>query len=109
MSAPPPFCGLWYLSEAGCCRRRGGGTSHFVGARCDTATRRYTGSSGRLLRTDVVLEIAGGGGSAADRTGTGGVPDLGQVAELDAVSAGFAGFVPAGADAGGMHHIRSGY
>src|SRR5271165_3159851 len=31
----------------------------------------------------VVLKVAGGGGSSADRTGAGGVPDLGQVAELD--------------------------
>ena len=23
MLAPPPFCGLWHLSEAGCCQRRG--------------------------------------------------------------------------------------
>jgi hypothetical protein len=30
-----------------------------------------------------VLEVAGGGGPPADRAGAGGVPDLGQVPELD--------------------------
>jgi len=40
---------------------------------------------------DVVLVVAGGSGSAADGADAGRVPDLGQVAELDAgvVSLGF--------------------
>src|SRR5438046_6287195 len=32
----------------------------------------------------IVLEVALAGGAPADRAGTGGVPDLGQVSELDA-------------------------
>ena len=41
------------------------------------------GSSARFVRR-VVLEVALGGGPPADRAGTGGVPDLGQVPELNA-------------------------
>ena len=40
--------------------------------------------SSARLKGDVVLEVAGGGRSPADGAGAGGVPDLGQVAELDA-------------------------
>ena len=40
-------------------------------------------SPARLVR-DIMLEIAGGSRSAADRAGAGGVPDLGQVPQLDA-------------------------
>ena len=39
--------------------------------------------SATALVGDVVLEVALGGGPAADRAGAGGVPDLGQVPELD--------------------------
>jgi hypothetical protein len=35
------------------------------------------------LVRDVVLEVAAGGGAPADRAGAGGVPDLGQVPQLD--------------------------
>src|SRR6185437_16662811 len=41
------------------------------------------GSSARLVWR-VVLEVALAGGSPADRAGTGGVPDLGQMLQLDA-------------------------
>lgn len=45
------ICGLWYLSEAGCCRRRGALSasraaaevvSHFVGAWCETASHGHS-------------------------------------------------------------------
>jgi hypothetical protein len=42
-----------------------------------TVDRHYTDTIGHPLLRDVVFEVAGGGEAAADRAGTGGVPDLG--------------------------------
>src|SRR5207237_742849 len=57
------------------------------------------GASACFVR-GIVLEVALGGGSAADRAGAGGVPDLGQVPEFDpGVVA--VGFVPVVTRVGG--------
>ena len=58
-----------------------------------------TGASARFVR-GVVLQVALGGGAAADGAGAGGVPDLGQVPQLDPGIVA-SGFVPVIAGVGG--------